>query len=133
MALLKERWKGSIDRRQALTGIPVMHPNVKVHQLTPRTVELRVSVPRGPGFLDRFRPPVLERRYELDEFGTFVLSEIPKGGNVLAIVKAFEEEFRMSHREAELGVVAFMKILMQRNVISVVVRPPAAKAGAETA
>jgi hypothetical protein len=42
---------------------------------------------------------------------------------VLEIINRFEEQFRMSRRESELGVVAFIKMLMQRRVISVVVKP----------
>ncbi len=83
---------------------------------------LRVRIGRGAGFLERFRPAVTERTYELDRFGGFVVDEIDGKRNVLSIIDAFQERFRMSRRESELGVVAFLKILLKRNLIAIVAK-----------
>ncbi len=120
MALLKRRQKNQVDRRQSLAGIPLLHTDVKVSEVA-NLITLRVRTARSNTLLDRFRPPVTERKYELDEFGTFVVRQIQRRRNVLAIVLAFEKHFGMSHRESELGVVAFIKMLMQRSALSVVV------------
>ncbi|MFH1732398.1 MAG: PqqD family protein [Planctomycetota bacterium] len=121
MALLRKREKNSVDRRRSLAGVPVFHDNVEIIGGDEGNITLKVQVRRGYGFLERFRPPVTERKYELDEFGTFVVRQVRKRKNVLAIIRAFERRFGMSHRESELGVVAFVKMLMKRNVLSVVV------------
>lgn len=121
MGLLRKRDKGRVDRRRSLAGIPVLHENVKVMEGSGGTIVLKMQVQRGYGFLERFRPAVSERKYELDEFGTFVVKEIRRRKTVMDIIRSFEKRFRMSHREAELGVVAFVKMLMKRNVLSVVV------------
>ena len=121
MRLLKKRGKGQIDRRRSLGGIPVLHDNVETLPGSEGTITLRMEILRGTGLLARFRPPVSERRYELDEFGTFVVKQVQKRKSVLEIICAFEQKFRMSHRESELGVVAFVKSLMKRNVLSVAV------------
>ena len=122
MGLLRKRENKSLDRRRSLAGVPVIHDNVEICGDEEGHITLRMTVKRGYGFFERFRPPVTERKYELDEFGTFVVRQIQKRKNVLAIVRAFEHRFRMSHRESELGVVAFVKILMKRDVISVAVK-----------
>lgn len=121
MGLLRKREKNSIDRRRSLAGVPVFHDNVEIIEGDEGNITLKVQVRRGYGFLERFRPPVTERKYELDEFGTFVVRQVRKRKKVLGIIRAFERQFGMSHRESELGVVAFVKILMKRNVVSVVV------------
>jgi len=121
VGLLKKREKHSVDRRRSLAGTPVLHDNVEIVEGLDGIVALKLHIRRGAGFFDRFRPVVMERKYELDEFGAFVVGEVQKRKNVLSIVRAFERRFGMSHRESELGVVAFMKSLMKRDVLSVVV------------
>lgn len=120
MSLFWRRHSKSISRRDALAAIPILHTNVRMEPLSGNTIVIKVNVNRGASFLDRFRPPVMEKRYELDAFGSFVVRQIDTQRTVLEIVRAFGKEFRMNHREAELGVVAFIKMLMQRSVLSVV-------------
>ena len=120
LRLLRRRRKTQIDRRQSLAGVPLIHENVRLTE-TSGIITLRVRTGRRNTFLDRFRPPITEKKYELDEFGTFVVRQIKKRKNVMAIIQAFEKRFGMSHRESELGVVAFIKMLMKRNAVSVVV------------
>ena len=107
-----------------MTGIPILHENVTIHENDNKIITLKMKVVRGSTFFDRFRPPVTERSYELDEFGSFVVCQIDSKKHVLDIIYAFERRFGMNHREAELGVVAFMKMLMKRNVLSVVIDKP---------
>ena len=110
----------SIDRRKSLAGVPVLHDGVKVAPKTGGGLTLKTKIMRGPGFFERFRPAVMEKSYELDAFGEFVVGEIDGSKSVLGIVDAFQERFKMSRRESELGVVAFLKILLQRNLLSIV-------------
>jgi len=121
MNLLKRRMRGSIDRRRSLAGTAHLHPNVKVLKSPDGKIALKMRIERGAGFLELFRPAATERKYELDEFGAFVVRQIQKRKKVLEIIQAFERQFRMSHRESELGVVAFIKMLMKRNILSVAI------------
>jgi len=127
MALLRKRLRSSVDRRRSLAGVPCLHTNVCLEDITPATVALKVQLPRGIGFFDRFAPAVSERRYELDEFGTFVVRQIQQRKSVLEIVRAFKDFFGLSHRESELGVVAFIKMLMKRRLLSVAMEEPVAE------
>lgn len=119
MAILRKREKDQIDRRQSLAGIPVFHDGVEIVETAGGTVVIKAMVKRGTGFFDRFRPPVTERKFELDEFGSFVVRQIQRRVSVMEMIIAFERQFRMSRRESELGVVAFVKILMKRQLLSV--------------
>ncbi len=119
MGLLKSRKNTQVDRRESLAGIPYVNEFAVIERTEGQAMALKLVVHRGNGFLDRFRPPAMERRYELDEFGAFVIEEIDGKKTVLDLINAFEQRFKMSHRESELGVVAFIKMLMKRNLLAV--------------
>ena len=99
-----------------------MHTNVSIEHRDDGKAALKIRIPRGHGFLDRFRPPVVERTYELDDFGAFVVAQIDGRRDVMEIIRAFERRFKVNHREAELSIVAFLKMLMQRGIVSVGIR-----------
>lgn len=119
MELLKSRKRTQVDRRESLAGIPYLNESAVIERSEGTPMALKLVIRRGNGFLDRFRPPAMERRYELDEFGAFVVQKIDGKKTVLDLINAFEDRFKMSHRESELGVVAFIKILMKRNLLAV--------------
>ena len=110
-----------MDRRMALEGVPVMRPGVSIEQSPEGLVRVCMTIKRGTGFFERMRPAETKRSYELDEFGAFVVSLVDGERTVLDVVNEFEKRFKMSRREVELSVVAFFKLLMQRNVLAVVV------------
>lgn len=123
MALFWQRERRNLDRRQALAGVPVFNRDFRLEDAPDGGLVLRIDEMRGTGFMDRFRPRQSERRYALDSFGAFVVRHIDGQRAVLEIINRFQEEFGMSRRESELGVVAFIKMLMQRRVVSVVIKP----------
>ena len=106
--------------------------NAKNNQLPPRdfkrkgrgangTLAINMKIANsGTGFLDRFRPPVMEKRHTLDELGSFVVGRIDGRRNVKCIIDDFVERYRVNRREAELSVVAFLKMLMHRHIVSIV-------------
>ena len=71
--------------------------------------------------LARFLPPVVVRKFELDELGAFVVGQINGKKTVLELVDAFVDQYKISRREAELSVVAFLKSLIQRRIVSVTI------------
>ena len=106
-------------RRQTLASVPAMHPSARLAPVDDGAIEVRLALPRGIHFFDRFRPPTVEKRHLLDEFGAFVVRQIDGRRNVNAIVDRFVEAFPMSLREAELAVVAFIYMLTQRGVLTI--------------
>ncbi|MDT8390462.1 MAG: PqqD family peptide modification chaperone [Lentisphaeria bacterium] len=121
MRLFAQRKQERVDRRLALSGIPVLNAGVAVESLDNGGARVSMTVRRGRGFFERLRPVEMTRSYELDEFGRFVLEMVDGERSVLDVVDAFEKRFPMSRREVELAVVAFFKMLMQRNVLAVAV------------
>ncbi len=119
MSLFWQREKRNIDRRQSLEAVPVLNRDVETQPQDDDTMVLRVTFTPQSGWLDRFRPRVESRRYELDAFGAFVLRQIDGQRTVIEIVNRFEQAFGMSRRESELGVVAFIKMLIKRGLLAV--------------
>jgi hypothetical protein len=120
MGLLSKRiGRVKVDRRQSLAGIPFLNEAVIVENVDNGRAVLHVEQRRGEGFLERFRPPKTTRNYKLDEFGAFVVNSIDNEKTVQEIVTAFSEHFGLTYRESELGVAAFIKMLMKRNLLAV--------------
>lgn len=112
-----------LDRARSLQGIPVLTEHVEIENAytNERGMVLLSRLPRGRGWLSRFGPPVIERRLELDELGAFVVRNIDGKTDVARIVTFFRERYRVSVREAELSVVAFLKSLIKRGVVAIVI------------
>lgn len=121
MRLFARRQYDDIDRRRALEGIPVINPGVKIESDTSGNSRVSLMLRRGAGIFDWMRPKESPRSYDLDEFGTYVIKMVDGKKTVLEMINAFEERFKMSRREVELSVVAFLKLLMQRHVLSLTV------------
>lgn len=122
MPILNRQEKEGIDRRRSLDGVPILNPGVTIDTGDGGKMYVRMKIGRGPSFFDRFRPAVMEKKYELDDFGAFVAGRVDGNRTVAEIITDFEKRFKMSRRESEFGVVAFMKTLMKRGVLSVVIR-----------
>jgi len=133
MRIFKQRKQNRVDRRLALEGVPVVHSAVSLETMEGGTLRVSMTLRRGSGFFERMRPLETRKSYELDEFGTFVIGLFDGKRTVLDVVNAFEKRFRLSRREVELSVVAFVKLLMQRNVISVVLPESASLGGLRNA
>lgn len=133
MRILKQRKQNRVDRRLALEGVPVVHSGVCLEDVAGGTVRISMTIRRGSGFFERMRPLENRKSYELDEFGSFVIRLLDGRRTVLDLVDAFEKRFRLSRREVELSVVAFVKLLMQRNVISVALPSSVAGGGGRQA
>jgi len=118
----KKQKEPQIDRRRSLAGVPIVNENVKIDDSDEDNVVVSVTFERGNGFLDRFKPAVMTSRVELDELGSFALHQIDGKKTVADIIDAFVERYRANRREMELSVVAFMKSLMQRRVISILIK-----------
>lgn len=111
-----------LDRRQALSGVPHFSSNVRYNEnAAAGTVTLTITMKRRNDFFGKFQPKTWERKIELDELGSFVAAQIDGKRTALDIVEAFVERFKLNRREAELSTMAFLKSLIERDVISVAV------------
>jgi hypothetical protein len=111
-----------LDRRRSLEGVPVVNANVTVEAGEGDSMLLDIRLSRGKGLLARFQPPIMHKRVQLDELGSFVLGEIDGRKPVKDILDAFVAKYRTNRREAELSLVDFLKSLIQRQIISMVIK-----------
>ena len=111
-----------LGRRQSLEGIPVLNDGVTVDGREPDRLVLTIRVRRGTGYLSRFQPPVMERTVKLDELGSFVFRQVDGRRNARDIVGQFVKRYRTNRREAELSTVAFLKSLVARGALSIVIK-----------
>ncbi|HYF50640.1 MAG TPA: PqqD family protein [Planctomycetota bacterium] len=120
-----------LDRRQALAGVPSFTKDARAKENASGNITVFVTVRRRPGFLGKFQPPQWERTIELDELGSFVASQIDGKRTALEIVDVFVERFKINRREAELSTMAFLKSLVERNIILIAVPLPEEEKGAQ--
>ena len=114
--------EAQIDRRQSLDGIPVLNEQVSCENDKTGRLVINIKLKRGNGFLARFQPPVLERNVRLDEIGGFVFKLIDNQRSTLEIVNMFLSKYCVNRREATLSVVDFLKSLVKKGVISIVIK-----------
>ena len=112
----------ALDRRQSLAGIPALNRGVSWRLNDKQEVTLCVPRQRRAGWLGHFQPPRWESRYQLDTLGSFVVQQIDGKRTVLEITGNFAAHFRVNRREAEIATVSFMKMLLERNIISIGIR-----------
>ena len=114
--------KKGLDRRTSLEGIPILNPGVEVKARDDGKLLLKTTIRRRGGFMARFLPESLTRQYKLDELGSFVVREINGKRTAEEIIDDFVSRFRTNRREAELSVVQFLKMLLERQVVSIAIK-----------
>jgi len=78
-------------------------------------------MPRRSGLFARFLPPIVEKRVQLDELGSFVFDQIDGTRSVREILDAFVARYRNNRREAEYMVTTFLRQLTERRLITLVI------------
>jgi len=105
-------------RQQLLSSVP--HKNVLVKE-TAMAEGLRLTAPLRPNRLrEVLGARAGEKSFELDQLGGFTWRSIDGKRNIEGLIRLFAEEQRVSLREADVSVVAFLKMLAQRNLIGLV-------------
>ena len=85
-------------------------------------IDIQVRLKRGNSFLSRFQAPVTEREVKLDELGSFVFNQVDGNNTTLEIIEHFIARYHTNRREAELSTVEFLKSLVKRGVISILIK-----------
>lgn len=113
-----------VDRRQSLAGVPALNEGVSFQEEpgSGRVVLNVRQVRRRQGWLARCRPAVVERSVRLDELGSFVFKLVDNQRTTLEIIEAFAGHYRLNRREAALSTVEFLKSLVKRGVISILIK-----------
>ncbi len=99
----------------------MLNQEVKTESRPDGNLTVIVHLKRRRGWLGRLQPPTFSRTYKLDELGSFVLRQIDGRRTAGAIIDDFVREYKVNRREAELCVTQFMKMLVHRQVICIIV------------
>ncbi len=117
------------SRRQLLAAIPVRNPLVRErgrdagHE--PAAYVLRLTAPLRPSRLrEVLGGKAAEKSFDLDDLGVFVWHAIDGRRTMEELIRHFAEEKKVTLREAEVAVLAFLKTLAQRNLIALAVEKP---------
>jgi hypothetical protein len=110
--------KKSISRSAALSGRPKRLPIIRSEELEGDGLKLTVEYtrPRWQQFLGA--PAEVNRSYVMDNFGREVYEACNGSRNVSAIVRDFSKRHNVSIAEAELSVSTFLKTLMSRGLVA---------------
>jgi hypothetical protein len=113
----------STTHTAAMACRPVKHEGVDAQPLEDGDLLLTYRVAVRPWLerllrrLGRGDHPPPRRKVQLDALGAQVWGWIDGERSVDGIVRAFSEAHRLSHREAELSVTAFLRMLGKRGLI----------------
>jgi hypothetical protein len=116
--------KPAPDRQRALRGIPVILPGITSEE---REGERMVYIPRqayARGLMRKLlkAPPPEPGRVLLDDLGNTVWDLIDGKRTVKEIAERFAREKQLHPREAEASVIAFLQMLMKRNIIGIMMK-----------
>ena len=107
------------ERSSLLAARPRRNELVRETQRTERS--LRLTAPLRPGFMQRFLSRnANSKSFDLDALGIWVWDRVDGHQTVRTLIETFATEHRLNAREAEVSVLAFLKMLAQRNLIALV-------------
>ena len=110
-----------LDRARSLEAKPIVNEGIRSERQPDGTLHLVIRAPRPTGFFARFLPPVLEKRIQLDELGSFVFDQINGDRTVREILDTFVARYRNNRREAEYMVATFLRQLTERKLITLII------------
>ena len=123
-----------LTKEQSRKAVPVK--NESVEETRTATGEVVLYLPRKEAGWIKVLSKVLYipkgRKVALDELGTTVWDWLDGQVNVEQVIKKFAEKYRLSKREAELSVVAYLRTLAKRGLVGIAVfddPAPEGKAG----
>lgn len=113
------RKKPNIDKKQALTIVPVRHPDVKWER---NETEVVLSVPTRDDKVAKIVKKIVKnlpefRQIGLDEVGSDVWELCDGQRTIDSVVTAIAKDHKLTRREAEVSVTMFLQTLAKRNLI----------------
>ena len=121
MALLRRQ--KPLTREQSLSSIPIRNELIEVERGDDG--EVRLVIPRREDWwvrtATRFFYVPKKRRITLDEIGSVVWDLCDGKNHVRDIIRALAERYKLHRKEAEVSVVAYLRMLAKRRLIAVAV------------
>jgi len=116
-----------------LMSKPVRSPNIEWEKGEKGEVIVKVKLPPPkPGPFSGFIKRPSERKYVLDEVGSYVWELLDGSRTVGEIVDLVAQRYKLHRREAEASLLAYLRMLAERGLIKLVApTPPRKKAEGE--
>lgn len=114
----------ALSKKEALNTLPIRNPYVQWQRT--EDGEVVIKVPRRNDWLGKvltfiFAPPET-RQVSLDKIGSLVWDMSDGQHSFEEIVRAVSKNYKVTRREAEIGVAAFLRELGKRKLIVLAVR-----------
>jgi hypothetical protein len=107
-----------VDRQAHLAAKPVRMVEAEAIRGSDGAVSLIVPVAKTSVALRFFRAPAgAKKTFELDAMGTMVWDQIDGRTSVQQIIRRLAKQYGLSHREAEVATLAFLKTLTRKSLI----------------
>lgn len=104
-----------------LRSKPVRNPAVKWEKNEKGEVVLKVKLaPSKPGLFSGFVKRPTERKYVLDEVGSYVWELLDGERTVGDVAELLAQRFKLHLREAQASLLAYLRILAERGLIRLV-------------
>ena len=126
----RNRPADALQRREALlAGIPVKNSLVRETRGSGgQQPPLRLTAPlKESGLARALGRNATKKSFDLDELGAFVWDSADGRRTVEGVIRHFAAEKRVNVREAEVAVLAFLKMLAKRNLLALAVEDGAGK------
>ena len=119
----KGRGGPQLDRERSLGSVPFVNQLVKLEDAGDG--KLLVAIPRKKTAtvkaISRFFKLPPYKTIELDELGSYALSECSGENTVADLIERFRKKYRLNRREAEVSVLTFLQMLAKRGIIGLAV------------
>ncbi len=114
----------TLSKKEALDTLPIRNPYVEWHKT--EEGEVIIKVPRRGDWVGKlltfiFAPPEI-RQVALDKIGSLVWDLSDGQHSFEEIVRVVSRNYKLTRREAEVGVAAFLRELGKRKLIVLAVR-----------
>lgn len=124
MPLFLRKKAPALSKKEALNTLPIRNPYVEWEKT--EDGEVLIKVPRRKDWLGKllafiFAPPET-RQVSLDKIGSLVWDLSDGQHSFEDIVRAVSKNYKVTRREAEIGVAAFLRELGKRKLIVLAVR-----------
>jgi len=121
--MLLRKKRQPLTREQSLKSVPIK--NRDVEETPTESGQVILYLPRSNVWWVKVLSKIFYipkgRKVALDELGTTLWNWFDGKATVGQLIKKFAEEYRLTRREAELSVVAYMKTLTRRGLIGIAV------------
>jgi hypothetical protein len=116
--------KQPLDKKKMFKAVPVKNKNVKVRK--DFSGELQIFIPRRNEWWVRVLAKILllpkGKTVTLDKIGAWVWRKCDGVRTVEDLLRMFCREFKLNEKEAEVSLITYLKTLMQRAIIGMVIR-----------